>query len=486
MKRLLYILVIAALLQACKAGKNYTGTEFIQPNSFRQADTLRTVAYDTINTDSLHLDYADIRWWELYKDPVLDTLVKEAFAKNLNALIAAENVLQSRYLLKIQNADMLPKFNAGGQVQRGNFLLNQLGPTNNLILGQASVSWEIDIWGKFRRLSESARANLMASEYGYRGVMIALVSEVASNYFDLLRAKSQYEIAKRNARSRDSMTQIIQARYDKGIVPKIDVDQAKIQYAIAAGSIPQYEREIVQLENSLSILLGRNPGPIETGIDLQEQNSEVDLPLETPITLLHRRPDIIAAEYNLKSANALTGAAKANRLPSLSLSGLVGVAAPSFNALTLDNPLWSIGGDLLAPLFYFGQLQRQVDIEESRTFQAAYQYQNTVFLAVAEVEDILAAIRTTKEEIVIAEGRKKAALEAQFLARERYDKGVTSYLEFLEQQRQAFDAELLLENLRARLLTNYIQLYKALGGGWLSPEEEEAVKRAEAEGKEGN
>jgi multidrug efflux system outer membrane protein len=160
---------------------------------------------------------------------------------------------------------------------------------------------------------------------------------------------------------------------------------------------------------------------------------------------------------------------------------LVGIAAPSFNALTLDNPLWSLGGDILAPLFYFGQLQRQVDIEESRTFQAAYQYQNTVFTAVAEVEDLLVGIRTTKEEITIAEERRRAALEAQFLARERYDKGVTSYLEFLEQQRQAFDAELLLENLRSRLLTNYVQLYKALGGGWLSVEEEQAVKEAQAE-----
>ena len=486
MKRLLYILVIATLLQACKAGKNYKGTELVQPTAFRQADTLKTVAYDSINTDSLTIDYADIRWWEMYNDPVLDTLVKEAFANNLNALIAAENVLQSRYLLKIQNAEMLPKFNAGGQMQRGNFLLNQAGPTSNLILGQASVSWEIDIWGKFRRLSESARADLMASEYGYRGIMISLVSDVAANYFELLRAKSQYEIAKRNARSRDSMTQIIKARYDKGIVPKIDVDQAKIQYAIAAGSIPQYEREIVQLENSLSILLGRNPGTIETGMPLADQNSEVNLPLATPIELLHRRPDVIAAEYGLKSANALTGAAKANRLPSLSLSGLVGIAAPSFNALTLDNPLWSLSGDLLAPLFYFGQLQRQVDIEESRTFQAAYQYQNTVFVAVAEVEDVLVSIRTTKEEIVIAQGRRTAALEAQFLARERYDKGVTSYLEFLEQQRQAFDAELLLENLRARLLTNYVQLYKALGGGWLSAEEEEAVKASAAEENQTN
>jgi len=485
MKKLVTILLIAALLQGCKAGKNYKGSNLVQPTSYAQADTLRTVAYDSINTDSLKLDYADIRWWELYDDPVLDSLIQEAFENNLTALIAAENVLQARYALKIQNAEMLPKFSASGQVNRGNFLMNQIGPTSNVVLGAAAVTWEIDIWGKLRRLSESAKAELMATEYGYRGVMISLVSEVAANYFSLLRAKSQYEISKRNARSRDSMTQIIRARYDKGIVPKIDVDQAVIQYTIAAGAIPQYEREIVKLQNSLSILLGKNPGPVATGLLLKDQNMEVALPLATPVELLYRRPDVIASEYGVISANAITGAAKANRLPTLSLSGLLGIAAPSFGALTLDNPLWNMGGELLAPLFFFGQLQRQVDIEESRSFQAAYQYQNTVFAAVAEVEDLLTSIRTTKEEIVIAEQRRKAALEAQFLARERYDKGVTSYLEFLEQQRQAFDAELLLEDLRARLLTNYVQLYKALGGGWLSAEEEAATKDA-AETNGGN
>lgn len=481
MKRLIYVLAIPVLLFACKAGKNYKGTEFIQPTSYRQADTMKIVEYDTINTDSLKLDYADVRWWELYDDPVLDTLIRQALDNNLNAMIAAENVLQARLALKIQNAEYLPKFNAGGQATRGNFLLNNLGPTSNVILGQASVSWEIDIWGKFRRLSESARAELMASEYGYRGIMISLVSEVAANYFELLRARSQFEIATRNAKSRDSMTQIIRARYEKGIAPKIDLDQALIQYTIAAGAIPQYEREIIQLENTISILLGRNPGAIETNMLLQDQNSEVDLPLETPVYLLHRRPDVVAAEYQVKSANAITGAAKANRLPSINLSALVGVAAPSFDALSLKNPLWSLGGNVLAPIFYFGQLQRQVDIQESQTFQAVYQYQNTVFAAIAEVDNLLASIRTTKQEIEIAEQRREAALNAQFLARERYDKGVTSYLEFLEQQRQALDAELLLEDLRARLLITNVQLYKALGGGWLSPEEEEQVKAAQAE-----
>ncbi|GGZ87920.1 efflux transporter outer membrane subunit [Algibacter mikhailovii] len=486
MKKVLYILLVLAAFTACRSGKNYSGVDLNQPLSFKQLDTLKTVSYDSINTQEIAIDTADIRWWKLFKDPVLDTLIREAFANNRDALIAAENVLQARYVLKIQNADFLPKFSANGQVNRGNFLLNTVGPTSNTIIGSAGVYWEIDLWGKLRRLSESAKADLMATEYGYRGIMISLITEVATNYFDLLRARSQYEISKRNARSRDSMTQIIQARYDKGIVPMIDVDQAKIQYTIAAGAVPQYERQIVQLENSLSFLLGRHIGSIEIGMPLADQDYDISFPVAPPIELLSRRPDVIQAEYDVIAQNALTGAAKANRLPSLSLNGLVGVAAPSFSALSLGNPLWSIGGELVAPLFNWGQLRRQVDIEDSRTYQALYRYQNSVFGAIAEVENLLATIRTTKEEIEIANERRRAALEAQFLSRERYDKGVTSYLEFLEQQRQAFDAELLLENLRSELLSNYVRLYKALGGGWLNEAEEQASKESAAQENQTN
>lgn len=479
MKKLALIVLVILLMHSCKVGKNYKGTEFNQPTSFSQIDPDGSVAYDSIRTDTLVLDTAAIEWWTLYEDPVLNELVNEAFLNNRDAMIAAENVLQARYALNIQKADMLPQVSLNGEVTRGNFLMNQVGQTNNLVFGAGSVYWELDLWGKIRRLSESARADLMGSEYAYRGVMISLISEVATTYFALLQAKSQYEIAQRNAKSRDSMVQIIKARYDQGIVPIIDVDQSTIQYTIAAGAVPQYERQIVQLENTLSILLGRNPGRIETGTPLGNQKYDLDFPVRTPVELLARRPDVIAAEYKVIGQNALVGAAKANRLPTISLNAFGGVAANDFKSLSFQNPLWSLGGQVLAPLFYWGQLRRQVDIEDSRQMQALYQYQNTVFGAIAEVEDILVGIRTTKEEIEIANERKRAALEAQYLSMERYNKGVTSYLEFLEQQRQAFDAELLLESLRANLLTNYVQLYKAVGGGWLTPEERDAALSSE-------
>lgn len=482
MKKILLILLVAILSHSCKIGKNYQGTELNQPNSYSQADTMQVVEYESVNTDSLELSTSDILWWRMYDDPILDSLVRMALENNRDALIAAENVLQGRLALKNQKAELLPKFDVTGQAQRGNFLLNQVGDPQNLILGMASANWELDLWGKLRRLSEAARADLVTSEYGYRGIMISLISEVATTYFSLLRAKSQYEIAIRNADSRDSMVRLIQARYDKGIVPIIDVDQSTIQYTIAAGAVPQYERQIVQLENTLSILIGQNPGRIDTGKPLQDQNYNMDLPLARPVDLLARRPDVIASEYQLIAQNALVGAAKGNRLPSLSASALVGITADSFGNLSFDNPLWTLTGQLAGPLFYWGQLKRQVDIEDSRRYQALYRYQNTVFFALKEVEDVLVEIRTTREEIGIANQRKNAALQAQTLSRERYNKGVTSYLEFLEQQRQAFDAELLLEGLRANLLSAYVRLYKALGGGWLTEEEQQqAAEQAEGQ-----
>lgn len=479
MKRLLAIVLAILLLHSCKVGKNYKGTEFNQPTSFAQVDPESTVNYDSIRTDSITLDTAALEWWTLYDDPVLNDLINEAFINNRDAMIASENVLQARFALNIQNADLLPQVALSGEVTRGNFVMNQVGQVQNLVFGAGSVNWEIDLWGRIRRLSESARAELMATEYTYRGVMISLVSEVATTYFALLQAKSQYEIAQRNAKSRDSMLQIIKARYDEGIVPIIDVDQSNIQYTIAAGAVPQYERQIVQLENTLSILLGRNPGPVETGAPLEDQKYDLEFPVQTPVELLARRPDVIAAEYRVIGQNAQVGAAKANRLPTISLNAFGGIAANDFKGLSFQNPLWSLGGQVLAPLFYWGKLRRQVDIEDSRQMQALYQYQNTVFGAIAEVEDILVDIRTTKQEIEIANERKRAALRAQYLSMERYNKGVTSYLEFLEQQRQAFDAELLLEGLRASLLSNYVQLYKAVGGGWLTPGERDAAQQAE-------
>ncbi len=468
MRKILVIIVLLTSFQACKIGKNYKGTEFIQPVEYSRSDSSLTMKTDTVNTDTLELSNSDIKWWEIYKDDLLDSLINTAMQNNRDALVAAENVLQARYFLGIQKANFLPKIDAGANMSRGNFLLNNIGETSTLIQGQASVYWEIDLWGKIRRQTEAARAELMASEYGYRGIMISLISDVAATYFKLLQAHSQLEISKRNAKSRDSMLLIIQARFDEGIIPLIDVNQATIQFTIAAGKVPQYVRIIVQLENALSVLMGVNPNTIPLGKKLDDQELNIEIPTATPIDLLSRRPDIIAAENILIAENAKVGVAQANRLPTLSVSGLLGIYGNDVGDINLQNPLWNVGAQLLGPIFYWGQLKRQLDIQKSRRIQSQFQYENTVFKAIQEVEDVLIEIKTTKQELEIAEQRKKAAIQAQDLSRERYDKGVTSYLEFLEQQRQALDAELLLADIKSRLLSSHIRLYKAVGGGWLT------------------
>jgi len=471
MKRISWIAVVVLLFSSCKMGKNYKGTEFVPPETYNGVDSTYNTSVDTVNTDTLNLKTIDISWWELFNDPVLDSLTRLALENNKDVQIAAETIIQARAALNIQKSNLLPQFDASAKVSRTNVLLGLQGTETNVIQGTANVNWEIDIWGKLRRANEAARADLLSTEYGYRAIMISLITDVAVTYFEIIEARAQLEISKRNAFSRDSMLQIIQARFDKGIVPIIDVNQATIQYTIAAGAVPQYKRRKIQLENAMSILLGAYPDSIPIGKELGEQVIETEIPLETPTELLYRRPDVIAAESRLIAENARVGVAQANRLPSLNASALLGVNANSFDDIDFGNPIWTISGSLFGPLFYWGQLKRQVDIQKSIREQSLYDYKNTMLKAVQEVEDILIDIETTKEEFEIALRRRESALQAQTLSRERYDKGVTSYLEFLEQQRQAFDAELLLAQIRSQQLSNHIRLYKALGGGWIAQSE---------------
>jgi multidrug efflux system outer membrane protein len=488
MKKLLYFSVIIAFASACKIGQNYKGHDVLLPKNYAQTDSVTaatTPPADTVNTDTLNRpEVNDLLWWAMFNDPTLDTLIREAMYNNRDALIAAENILQARYALKIQNAEMLPQFDVALSAKRGSFVLNNIeDEPGNLFLGYGAVNWEIDVWGKYRRLSEAKKAEMMATEFGYRGLMLTLISDVASNYFSLLQARAELDVAKQNVELRDSMLYVIKARFERGYAPKIDLNQAQIQKNIAEGAVPLYERKVIQTEHLISVLLGRNPGRIASEKNLQDQNFDVNLPAKTPLQLLERRPDVLASEFYIKAQNAYVGAAQGNRLPGINLFGLFGVGSNEVGTLSFANPLWNLGGQLVGPLFYWGQLKRQVDIEKSKRLQSYYRFENTVFNALREVEDALVEIETTKREIEIGTERQVAALEAQYLSKERYSKGVTSYLEFLESQRQAFDAELNLAQKQGQLLIGYMRLYKALGGGWLTEAEKKAAEEAEKEEK---
>ncbi|WP_291777433.1 efflux transporter outer membrane subunit [Cecembia sp.] len=465
MKKAIGIFSLLVLLAACKAGKPYQGVDLSIPDTEKQA--FGQVSEDEIvNTlDLSKSGNANLLWWEYFEDPLLDTLIKTGLQYNRNVLIAAERIVQTRMALRIQNAELLPKFGAQASAERGNFLFNQIGQVNELYIAGTGLNWEIDFWGRLRNLSDAARYQLLSSEFGLQSLQISLIADIATTYFNWLQALEELEIAQSNLALRDSMHQIIVARFDKGIVQQTDVDQSNILKTIAAGTVPKFQRKSIQLENALSFLIGMNPMRFANEAGIEALNMHVDIDQFQPADLLINRPDIIAAEYQLMSQNAQVGAAKARRLPAISLDATLGIISDDLSTLNFSNPLWNIGGQLVGPIFFWGQIRRMIDIEQSKEFQALFAYENTVLNALREVEDVKVEIRTLMQEIDIAKERKGSALSAQFLSGERYSQGVTSYLEVLESQRQAFDAELELVFLQQSLLSAYARFYKVMGGG---------------------
>jgi len=468
MKRLVIILSVVFLAQACKMGKNYKGTELEVLDEYHYKDTSLVLTVDTVNTDTLVADSLfEIDFFAVFNDPNLDTLVRMALEYNQDLLIAGENVLQAQYQIGIQRADLLPAIGYQGGVQRGNVFQGIPGSTTtNVFTGFGTVSWELDIWGKIRRLTEAAKADYIGSVENYRGTQISLASTVAEAYFALLENHARLDISYQTLALRDSMLNIINERFKKGYIAEIDVSQARIQRAIAAGSIPEIERRIALNEHLLTVLTGQLPNRIESYSDLYNQDTSIVIPAGLPSDLLTRRPDIIAAEQNLIAQNALVGAAQANRFPSLSLTGLLGVASTELSEFTSGPAAWNISGSLLGPLFNWNKLKRQVDVEKSRREQSIYNYERAVLNAFREVEDALASIELLKKELRARQEHVDAAIRAQSLSQERYAQGVTSYLEYLESQRQAFEAQQNYAGTKGLLLSTYAQLYKALGGSW--------------------
>ena len=449
---------------ACKVGPNFK----TQRN---QIDSEAVYRYDSLQmamTDSV----LNIKWWEMFEDPAVHSLIKIGLEENKDVLIASDRIEQARAQLGLTQANMYPSFGYSAGASRGNVVLNNPIPdASNIFTGFGTLSWELDFWGKFRRANEAARADMAATEYGKRTIQIGLISQIVGTYYLLLDYMWREDISRQTLALREKSLTIIQARFDKGIVPEIDLNQSQIQYAIAASAIPVYRRLVAQTENALSILLGRNPGPITTGVSLEDQHIPPDIPVGMPSMLMERRPDIIMAEYMLHAQTARVGVAVAQRFPSISLTGLLGVASNDISSLTSSGLSFSAGASLVGPLFEFSKNKRRVEVEKYKTEQALHEYEQTVIIAFREVEDALVEIHTLKSEMVAREAHVEAAQNAQRLSAERYDKGVTSYLELIESQRQAFEAELSLSETKQKLYNGYVKLYKALGGGWLSEEE---------------
>lgn len=415
----------------------------------------------------------NLKWWDLFNDPDLYTLVTMALENNRDIKIAVSRISEARSALGFTKADQYPALNIEAGATTGNFSGVRSDDTNTSLFAAPVLSWEIDFWGKFRRATESAQADLLASEFALKTVQLSLIAEVAATYYLLLDYHQRLAISKNTLASRRSSLDIIQQRFDYGITPEIDVNQAQIQMEIAAAAIPQYERLIALNENALSTLLGQLPMEISTGKSLNSQTVPPEIPTGLPSALLKRRPDVAEAEAFIEARNAQIGVAEALRYPAISLTGLVGAASSELSSVTSKGGIWSAGAGLFGPIYDFGKNISRVEIERERTKQALYTYENTVLTAFKEVEDALVEIETYRNQVASVSRQQVAAKNANDLARERYDQGVTSYLEFLDAERSLFSVELELSELRQLYLRAYVKLYKALGGGWLTKAETE-------------
>jgi multidrug efflux system outer membrane protein len=448
------------LLAGCAVGPNYHRPATHSPSAFREVNAVT-------NGASLELP-----WWQVYQDEELQALIREAFTNNYDLLIAAARVEEARAFAMQARSQFVPGVTYNGTVSRGrNFLFGSTFPNGATVSTAAATLnafWEVDLWGRVRRLNESARAQFLASEEARRGVQLSLLSEVATGYFELLELDQEMEIASRTTNSFAESLRIFILRVEGGTASGLESSRAQAALEDAAAALPLIRQRIVITENQLSILLGRNPGPVQRTASLsQVESSSPQIPAGLPSALLERRPDIREHEQQLRSANAQIGEATAEFFPKIGLTAVMGKVSPELAAFTLGSAnVWGIAAEGTGPLFQGGRLVGQYQQTKAARDEAGLRYQRAVLNAFREVSDALVA----REELADArehQARQVDALErAVKLSSERYVAGKASYYEVLEAQQQLFPAQLNLTRTERDQLLAIVSLYKALGGGW--------------------
>jgi multidrug efflux system outer membrane protein len=416
---------------------------------------------------------ANLPWWDLLRDEQLQALIKVALAENsdLRQAIATVEEFQARAF--IAKSDYFPGVTASGNApafgRKTIFKVPGFANPFNYYL-QGNLAWELDIWGRIRRSNEAARADLLSKEENRRAVTIQLVSAVGEAYFNLLQFDAQLDIAKRTQQSWEESVRISQARLKQGLSSRLDTDQFEAERANAAARAAELERQMVQAENQLSVLLGRKPFAITRGRSLYEQVMPPDIPAGLPSELLQRRPDVLVVEQQLAAATARIGAAKADRFPKISLTGLLGSASPQLSKFFTDPAFYGVAGSgFTGPLLNSQILGFQQEAAEAQARQALAQYEQRILIAFREVEDSLVAVRTARTQNEAQQQQVTALQSALKLAELRYKDGLANYLDVLVSRRNLFEAELAMTSSRRLHLVSVVQLYKALGGGW-SPE----------------
>jgi multidrug efflux system outer membrane protein len=456
-----------ALLAGCAVGPNYKRPVIDMPSAYRAEPPQEAAPADSSS-------FADLPWWEVFRDPVLEKLIDESLSNSYDMRIVAARVEQARYAVGVTRADLLPQASYEGGAARGRFFspLTSNNVTANEFLGAFQMAWEIDIWGRIRRATEASLADLFANEDVRRGVILSLVSGVAQAYFELRELDLELEIAKRTEVSFQQTLDLFTRQLLGGVGNKLATSRAEAALASTAATIPELERQIVAKENQISILLGHYPESIARGAALTEQPEPPDVPPGLPSTLLERRPDILQAEQNIVATNALVGVSIANFLPRIGLTTLYGGQSTELeNVVKGVGNVWSVGGSLLGPLFQGGRLYYSYKGSVAAWEEAKLAYEQTVLNALGEVSNSLVARQKLAESRVELERQVAALQSSVHLATVRFTGGLASYYEVLEAQQQLFPAENSLARTQLDQLLAVVQLYRALGGGWSAEEE---------------
>ncbi|MEY4961003.1 MAG: hypothetical protein RL610_1182 [Pseudomonadota bacterium] len=451
------LVLLSLLLSSCAMGPDYARPKIETADNFRMAE---------IEGESI----ANLPWWELLHDEQLQILIRQALAENkdLKQAVASMEEFQARIFMA--RSDFLPGINVSTNAPAfgtlGGFVVPGF-PTPFSYFGQGTLNWEIDIWGRVRRANEAARADLLAREENRRAVVLTLVSSVAQSYFDLLQLDMQLEITRRTLLSWEETVTLSQHRLLGGVISRLDADQFESERANVSARLAEIERQVIQKENELNLLLGKNPAPISRGRLLTDQVMLLEVPAGLPSDLLQRRPDILQAEQTLTAATARIGMTKAARFPRITLTGLLGVASPRLaNLLTSGNEFGMGGVGLAGPLLNAQTLGHEQQAFEAQSRRVLAQYEQTILVAFKEVEDSLVAVRTAKNQRKAHQEQVDALRSALQIANLRHQAGITSHLEVLVAKRSLFSAETALTSAHRLHLVSVVQLYKALGGGW--------------------
>jgi multidrug efflux system outer membrane protein len=472
------VVVVVAFISGCAVGPDYERPKTDAPEKWR-------IDYPAA------ADVANTQWWREFNDPALNELIDTALRENRDLVIAAARVDQFIGQLTTTRSQFYPQIGYSFDASRNRAsrvgqppLAPGADPYYSLYQGALSAQWQIDLFGRVRRQTESAQAQVYASEQGRRGVVLSLVASVAASYISLRALDRQLEIAQATAKNYADTQKIFELRFKGGVVSEVELAQVESQYQQALAAIPALEQQIAAQENLISVLLGRNPGPIPRGPAIGKIVAP-GIPGDLPSTLLERRPDILQAEQILVATNANIGAAKALYFPTLSLTGLLGSVSTAFgDFLTGPASAWTVAAGLAGPIFTFGLIEGQVQTAEAAQREALANYQQVIFNAFRETNDALVGTVKKREEAAAQVRRVAALREYARLSRLRFDNGYAGYLEVLYAENELFGAELTAVRSQAEQYTQIVNVYRAMGGGWVTEADQLAPQPALSQSRE--